>query len=250
MAPPEIDPDGDADAAAPADTRPAPVIVDVNEPAEVTELLDVLGIEVVRQRLAPADYVVGPIAIERKSVGDFHGSLIQQRLFEQLTRLKETYPPPVALILEGDLSSVNDLRAPRAFWGALLAIAIELDVRVLPTPSRAGTAELLAVLATRVGRGAGGWRQGAGVRYKPVTLTPAEQQKFVVQGLPGIGDTVSHNLLERFGSLRRLFAANERELLRAPGVGKKRAAEISELLDRTYVGPQRRLDAPPDEDAE
>lgn len=223
-----------------AETGPVPIVVDVNEPTDIAQMLEARGIQVVRQRLAPADYVVGPIAIERKSVGDFHGSLIQKRLFEQLTRLKEAYPPPVALVLEGDLSALDELQAPRAFWGALLAIAVDLDVRVIPTPSRAGTAEMLDVLAHRMARGTSDGRAGD-VRFKPRMLTPEDEQKFVVQGIPGIGDVVSHNMLERFGSLRRLFAANERELLRVPGIGKKRAAEMTELLDRPYRGPQRRL---------
>ena len=239
--------EADADEQQEAFVRDAvPVIVDVNEPDDIPAILEALNIDVRRQRLAPADYVVGPIAIERKSVGDFHSSLVQKRLFEQLGRLKETYPPPVALILEGDIAALLDeVRAPRAFWGALLAVSVDMDVRVIPTGSRAGTAEMLSVLAhrvarSRVGRGGGGGG-GTEVRYKPVTMTPAEQQRFVVQGLPGIGDTMSNSLLERFGSLRRLFAAPERELLRAPGIGKKRAAEISALLDRPYKGAQRRL---------
>ncbi|MFN2623742.1 MAG: hypothetical protein ABR611_12965, partial [Chthoniobacterales bacterium] len=34
-----------------------------------------------------------------------------------------------------------------------------------------------------------------------------------------IGEVVSDALLDRFGTVRRVFAASERELLRAPGVG-------------------------------
>ena len=232
----ESAPEPDATEQPPA---PPPIVVDVNEPPSMVDLLVARGATVERRRLAPADYVVGPIALERKTISDFHGSLIQKRLFEQLTRLKETYPPPVGLLLEGDLSEVESFAEPRSFWGALLAVAVDLDVRVLPTPSRAGTADLLATLALRLARERNG--RGTDVRFKPRMLGPEVEQRFVVQGLPGIGDRVSHNLLERFGSLRRLFAASERELLRVPGVGKKRAAEIGELLDRPYEGAQRRL---------
>lgn len=227
---------------------PPTIVVDVNEPSSIPDRLAGLGIDVVRQRLAPADYVVGPIALERKSVGDFHASLVQKRLFEQLTRLREAYPPPVALILEGDLGALDDLQQPRSFWGALLSVALDLDVRVIPTPSREGTCEMLAVLADRVARGARG-SGGVDVRFKPKLLTPEMEQRFAVQGLRGIGDVTSDTLLERFGSLRRLFAASERELLRVPGIGKKRASEITELLDRPYAGPQRRLAAHERDDA-
>lgn len=220
------------------EATPAIVVVDVNEPTDMASLLEARGVVVQRQRLAPADYVVGPLAIERKSVGDFHASMIQKRLFEQLTRLKETYPSPVVLVLEGDATRFEELQNPRASYGALLSIALDLDVRILPTPSREGTADALAILASRVGRNGSG---RAEVRFRPRLLTPDAQQRFVVQGLPGIGDVVSEALLEHFGSLRRLFAASEKELLRAPGIGKGRAAAIRELLDRPYAGRQRRL---------
>lgn len=219
---------------------PAPqVVVDTSEPPEMLDLLRAREVDVERRRLAPADYVVGPVAIERKSVGDFHASMIDKRLFEQLARLKETYPT-CALVLEGDTTFFSERRSPRAAWGALCAIAFDFDVRILPTPDRVGTAELLAVLARRVARERGGAGR-AEVRHKPRMLGPHAEQKFAVQGLPGIGDTVSESLLQHFGSVRRVYAASERELLRAPGVGKGRAADITEFLDRRFEGRQKRL---------
>lgn len=191
-----------------------------------------------RRRLAPADFLVGPIAIERKAVGDFHASIIDKRLFEQVGRLKESYPA-CALLLEGDLSFIEDRKHPRALWGALLSVAFDMDVAILPTPSREATADLVAVLARRVARL--GLTRSEPIRFKPRMLGPHAEQKFAVQGLPGIGDVVSENLLEHFGSVRRVFAASQKELLRAPGVGKLRAADITEFLDRRFEGRQRRL---------
>jgi ERCC4-type nuclease len=52
---------------------------------------------------------------------------------------------------------------------------------------------------------------------------------------------VSDKLLEHFGSVRRVFAATERELLRVPGVGKGRAKEVAAFLDMRYQGRQGRL---------
>lgn len=217
-----------------------PIVVDVNEPPDIVPLLEARGAVVERRRLAPADYVVGPVAIERKSVGDFHGSIISKRLFEQVTRLKETYPT-AALLLEGDLSFVEERKHPRALWGALCAIAIDLDVTILPTPSKESTAELLSVLARRVARE--GYARGDAVRFKPKMLGPHAEQKFAVQGLPGIGDVVSENLLEHFGTVRRVFAAPEKDLLKVNGVGKLRARDVTAFLDRPWEGRQRRFDA-------
>lgn len=221
---------------------PPLVVVDTSEPIDMVALLAREGVEVERQRLAPADYVVGPIAIERKSVADFHASMIDKRLFEQLGRLKETYPT-CALVLEGDPAFFASRQSPRASWGALCSIAFDFDVAVIPTPDRASTAELLAVLARRVVRERDGSGRGD-VRYKPRLLGPHAEQRFAVQGLPRIGDVVSESLLEHFGSVRRVFAASEKELLRVAGVGKGRARDITEFLDRPFEGTQRRLPRP------
>ncbi|HUR69585.1 MAG TPA: ERCC4 domain-containing protein [Candidatus Thermoplasmatota archaeon] len=224
--------------------EPAPtIVVDTSEPAEMLELLAARGVQVERRRLAPADYVVGPIAIERKSVADFHASMIDKRLFEQVARMKETYPT-CALVLEGDPAFFDERRSPRATWGALCSLAFDFELTVLPTSGREATAELLSVLAQRMMRdraAGGGGGGGPEVRYKPRLLGPHAQQKFAVQGLPGIGDIVSESLLEHFGSVRRVYAASDKELLRAPGIGKGRAADITRFLDQRFEGRQRRL---------
>jgi Fanconi anemia group M protein len=171
--------------------------------------------------------------------------MIDKRLFEQLSRLRAAYPAPVALLLEGDLSFFEERRQPKASWGALAAIAVDMGVTLLPTPSKEATADLLTVLARRAARehvangGGGGMRHD--VRFKPRTPGASAAQRFAVQGLPGIGDVVSDKLLEHFGSVRRVFAATERELLRVPGVGKGRAKEVAAFLDMRYQGRQGRL---------
>lgn len=227
--------------------EPAPplVVVDTSEPPEMLDLLRAAGVEVQRQRLAPADYVVGPVAIERKSVGDFHASMIDKRLFEQVSRLKETYPT-CALVLEGDPSFFDERKSPRATWGAMCSLAFDFELTVIPTSGREATAELLGVLARRMSRerGAGAAGGRGEVRFKPKLLGPHAEQKFAVQGLPGIGDIVSESILEHFGTVRRAFAASEKELFRVPGVGKGRARDITAFLDRPFEGRQKRLPRP------
>lgn len=229
-----------ADDQAPLPMPPPLVAIDTSEPFEMLDLLRVAGVDVQRQRLQPADYVVGPLAIERKSVSDFHASMIDKRLFEQIARLKETYPT-CALVLEGDPAFFDTLRSPRATWGAIASLAFDFQLTIIPTSRREATAELLAVLARRMQRDRSGALGRPEVRYKPRLLGPHAEQKFAVQGLPRIGDIVSESLLQHFGSVRGVYAASEKELLRAPGIGKGRAADITEFLDRPFETRQRRL---------
>ncbi|MEA3198647.1 MAG: hypothetical protein QOE90_75 [Thermoplasmata archaeon] len=224
------------DHAAPAPV--ARVVADVREPDDLVAMLRAQDIHVEVRVLAPADFIVGELAIERKSVGDLHASLIDKRLFEQVARIKDTYGR-CALLLEGDLSFFSERKHPRAIWGALASLAIGWGVAVLPVPDKEGSAQMLGVLAKRALR-----ERGAAppeVRFRPRATTLGARQRFAVQGLPMIGDVTSGAMLEHFGSVRRVFAADERDLLRVPGVGKGRAAEIARFLDAAYEGRQRRL---------
>ncbi len=224
----------------------ARVVADTSEPDDLIALLRALGAPVEVRRLAPADYVIGRTAVERKSVGDFQASLVDGRLFEQIGRLRETYEAPILLVVEGDLAFVEEhVPSPRAFWSAMAAVALDPAIHLVPTHSKGATAEVLAALS----RWAGQERQHTLVRHKPRRLGQDVEQKFAVQGLPGVGDIMSEKLLARFGSLRNVFAATHADLARTPGIGAKRASEITAFLDRAFAnaraprGEQARLPA-------
>ncbi|MGI0150042.1 MAG: ERCC4 domain-containing protein, partial [Thermoplasmata archaeon] len=94
-----------------------PLIVDVNEPDDIPHRLRQLGVDIEVQRIAPGDYVLGPVGIERKTLTDFFNSLVRKRLFEQVQRLRDAYPQPL-LVLEGDLSEISTFKHPQAVLGA------------------------------------------------------------------------------------------------------------------------------------
>ena len=213
------------------------LVVDVNEPREIHERLLELGVSTVRQRIAPGDYVCGEIGIERKSLQDFFSSLIRKRLFDQLRRLREAYPVAL-LILEGDLAEVSEFKAPRAIFGAFAAIEIDERVPILTTADREQTAVLLSVIWRRQERR----RAEYGLRHKPKTRTLEERQRFLVEGLPNVGDVIAKNLLEHFGSVRAVFSADEAALRQVPGIGETKAKEIISALTARYTARQRRLD--------
>jgi ERCC4-type nuclease len=221
----------------------APLTVDSNEPREIPDRLVELGVEVERRKIAPGDYVCGEVGIERKSLHDFVSSLIKKRLFEQLRRLREAYPVAL-MILEGDLAEVSEFASPQALLGALVAIEVDERVPVLTTADREQTVVLLKVIWSRQDRERGAY----GLRHKPKTLTLEARQRFLVEGLPNVGDTLARNLLERFGSVRAVFDADPSALRQVPKIGEGRAAEIARVLTAKYEGRQRRVDEEPADD--
>jgi len=214
-----------------------PLIVDVNEPEDLPERLRELGVDLEVRRLAPGDYVLGPIGIERKTLADFFNSLVRKRLFEQVQRLRDAYPQPL-MILEGDLSEISTYKHPQSVLGALLAIETKERVPILPTADKDQTAQLLRILWKGQDKGAPEY----GLRHKPKALSLGQRQRFLVEGLPSIGETLARNLLERFGSVRAVFNATEEDLRKVPKIGEVKAAEIVRLLAAPYEGEQTHLE--------
>ncbi len=219
-----------------------PLVIDSNEPEDIPEKLRGLGVEFEIKKIAPGDYVLGPVGIERKTLADFFGSLVKQRLFEQVQRLRDAYPQPL-VILEGDLAEISTFRQPQAILGALLSLETTERVPVLTTADKDQTALLLSVLWKRQDKGAAEY----GLRHKPKGLTREQRQRFLVEGLPSVGETLARNLLAHFGSVRSVFTASEEELKRVAKIGDVRAGEIVRLLAARYEGGQARLDDEADE---
>ncbi len=188
------------------------------------------------KQIYPGDYVVGEVAVERKTVTDFFSSLVKQRLFEQVQRLRDSYPMPLVLV-EGDLAEISEYKNPRAFWGAFLKFALDDNVPLVFTPDQEQTCQALVTLHRRIGAKAAEY----GLRHKPKTLDLEARQRFLVQGLPSVGETLSQNLLERFGSVRGVFNADERALADVAKIGPKKAAEIARVVTAKWEGRQRRL---------
>ncbi len=223
-----------------------PLIVDANEPEDIPDRLRELGVSIEVQKIAPGDYVLGPVGIERKTLTDFFNSLVRKRLFEQVQRLRDAYPQPL-LILEGDLTELSTFKHPQSFLGALLAMELKERVPILTTADKEQTALVLKVLWKSQDKGAPEY----GLRHKPKALSLGQRQRFLVEGLPNIGETLARNLLERFGTVRAVFNASPAELEHVPKIGTVKAAEIARLVTEPYEGDQTHLEgeASDDEDA-
>ncbi len=214
-----------------------PLVVDSNEPQDIPEKLRELGVEFEIKKIAPGDYVLGPIGIERKTLMDFFSSLIKKRLFEQVQRLRDAYPQPL-LILEGDLAEISTFQHPQSLLGALLALETTERVPVLTTADKDQTALLLSVLWKKQDRAAAEY----GLRHKPKGLTQEQRQRFLVEGLPNVGETLARNLLEHFGSVQAVFNATEEELKKVAKIGDVKAAEIARLVRAKYESEQTHLE--------
>src|SRR5208337_3795584 len=120
------------------------IVSDTREAASgIPQLLEKRGVVVQTRTLDVADYVIGRFAVERKTVSDFIGSLYSGRLFDQANRISQAYKE-FMLVVEGDATeALGNIKNPRVYWGALLALALEFDFTIMFTQDQEETAELL-----------------------------------------------------------------------------------------------------------
>ena len=208
------------------------IIADHREiPSGVVYELMQLGVEVEARQLSVGDFILSDrVGVERKSVDDFLQSIVDKRLLCQAKQLGETFERPV-LILEGRSLYSRRMIHPNAIRGALAALAVEFKIPILPTRDEKETALILAAIARR--EQAEEAREVA-IRGEPKGLTLPEQQRFVVEGLPGVSAVLAKRLLEHFGTVERVMAASEDDLRQVCGIGRGKAKKIKLVLSSTY----------------
>ncbi|MGB5100001.1 MAG: DEAD/DEAH box helicase [Methanothrix sp.] len=211
---------------------PAKIFVDFRE-REMAKLLESLGLEVTVKNLEVGDYVISDrVAIERKTAPDFVASIIdpQRNLFRQIADLARTYERPV-LILEGRDLYATQMSAG-SIRGAMISVAVDYGVPIIPTEDRDETAAVIAHLARRE------MREGhePKVHGHKTARTLKEQQEYLISAISSVGPTVAKNLLKHFGSVEKIMTATLEELQEVELVGPKIAERIRELVGGDYKG--------------
>lgn len=213
---------------------PTRVIVDERErDCGVPGVLKALGMEVDYRVLSVGDYVVSSdCAVERKAGRDFAKSLYSGRLFDQARRLRQFYARPV-FVAEGDLQLlIGESAKPRAYWGALATLAFQFGLTVFFTANARQTADLILTLAKRSGMSQP--PKGPWVQKKLRTTDVQKMQLSLVASLPAIGPKLAERVLQRFGTVRRVFSASVAEFCTVKGVGRVKAEKIAGLLDSGF----------------
>jgi len=183
------------------------------------------------ERLPVGDYRVdGRFLFERKTLSDFVSSLISGRLFDQALRLAKQSEHQPVLILEGCGSELRNSGLRReAVQGAMIMIAVFIGLPVLRTRDPAETAGALLYTAQQARTLARGGLPRRGYRPKG----KAALQRYILQGLPGIGPARAQQLLARFGTVEAALTAGEDALASVPGIGPDTARKIRWAIGET-----------------
>lgn len=208
------------------------IIVDKREKNSfvLAELID-RKCEIKLETLEVADYIVGDVAIERKTMPDFVSSMLNKRLLRQLSELKQ-YPKQI-LIIEGiddhplyEFGNVNH----NAIKGMMLATIIEFNVPIILTKDSKDTADFLMLLDKRQQRG----KKEISLKAKRKTFNLAQQQQFILEGFPGIGPSTAKALLKKFKTIKAIINANEKQLAKAK-INKNKITIIKKIINSKYI---------------
>ncbi len=158
------------------------------------------------EQLDVADIVVSEeVAIERKEGFDFVSSIMDNRLFEQLLRLKDTYKYSI-LILEGlnDKVFENTGMKLSSIYGALSFVSYKLGISVIPTRNIEDTAIVIERIAHREQV-----KDGMPLlsRKAPKAMSKKERRTFIIEGLVDIGPKKAKALVDRYKTPHQIFKA-------------------------------------------
>lgn len=211
------------------------IYVDTREQASnvVIELKNYEDALIQVKQLEVGDFVLSDeVVVERKTIEDFLGSIIDGRLFSQLVMMSSNYPAPL-IILEGNPHELYTTRNvhENAIKGALASIALNYRIPILYSADVNETAKYLYLIAKREQLGV---EKEIRLRVGRKGLTQKEQQQFLVEGFPLVGPSLAKALLRKFGTVRAIVGASITELQEVEKMGPKKAAKIHEILNAYF----------------
>lgn len=184
------------------------------------------------RQLPVGDYLVSErVCVERKTMDDFLGSLIDRRLMSQAAEMRRNFDAPVIILEKVDRMYSQRNIHPNAIRGALASLSIDFRIPIIPSEDEEDTAQIILALARRE-QEEGGRAVALRGERKPELLH--ERQRFIVESLPTVSAVLADRLLARFGSVRAVMSQAEKQLQEVDGIGGKKAAEIVKAVRESY----------------
>jgi Fanconi anemia group M protein len=207
------------------------ITVDYREKSSgLIDLLKSQDVEIKTKKLSYGDYVINDsITIERKTARDFLISIIDGRLFNQLSNLKRYCINPI-LLIEGNPLKTDINMDDMAIRGALISAQAIWYIPVIFSRTKEETKDIMVM----IGKQEEACMDVVPLRggYRPKRLK--SKQLFILQGLPKVGPTMAKKLLKHFKSVSNVINATVEDLMKIEGVGKVSAEKIREVLDTEH----------------
>lgn len=215
------------------------VVVDIREKRSgIPAMLERMGIPIEIKELPVADYIVGNVAVERKTVGDYLQSKFSGRLDRQLYDLSRNFELSY-LIVEGFVTeALMEHKIPRfAYVSSLVGSSLKRapdgkqgQIITVNLDTKYDTALFLKALHKKL-------TENDIVRLPKMVktkLNPDELLVYVVSSFPDIGEKRAIDLLKKFKTIRNLVNASENDLVTVKGIGKKLASKLYQFFNQKF----------------
>jgi Fanconi anemia group M protein len=213
--------------------------VDTREQDNVIKMLDKMDIKYNRAALLTGDYQMedsdgNVVTMERKTIPDLVGSLMSGRLEEQMRRLADEKCP--MLLITGSFGDYKKFAKFSKFTvdqlhGAIASCIVKYGLRcviwvqsVSDHPNSNGLGIGCKVLA-KVSEG-----KLDKIPPRKIKRRGNVAQIEIIHILFGVPVNVAEGLLKRFGSIRDILDADDKELLGVKGMGPTRTITMRKLL--------------------
>lgn len=197
------------------------ILVDYREKNSlVPGFLKKLGCEFEFLELKVGDYLIEDTIIERKEVKDFFSSIKDKRIFKQLEEMKQ-YPKQL-LILEGNPYNTNFHE--NSVKGLILSINLNHKVPIIITRGYEETAKYIELLSREK-------KKNFSLAPTKKSLAGNEELEVILQSFKNVGPATAKKLLQKFGSLKKIFNLKEKDLEEFLG---KNSKKFVETIKRKY----------------
>jgi len=204
------------------------ITVDYRETTSgITDLLKNSGALVEIAKLSYGDYIINDtITVERKTAKDFLISIIDGRLFNQMSNLKKFCNHPI-LLIEGNPYETDHNFDRMAIKGTLISIQTIWYVPIIFSRTKEDSRDILLMISRQVGTSIDVVPLRGG--YRPKRLK--SKQLYLLQGFPQVGPKLAKRLILHFKSVSKIMNASVQALTEVDGIGIISAERIREVLD-------------------
>jgi Fanconi anemia group M protein len=196
--------------------------------SEIPKFLTDNKVNVSFSSLTAGDYIINDqIIIERKTTEDFIRSIMDNRLFEQCSKLKKE-SQKVLILIEGNPYKTEHTIETRAVKGAILSILTAWQIPVIYSQNVETSIELLLMLGTQ------SLKENVYLRtYKGYKTKKIKSQRLrFLQGIPSTGPAIARRLIENFGNIKSIVNASDDELRKIKGIGTNKAKIIVDFFSK------------------
>lgn len=193
------------------------IIVDCEEPNDIISKIPNKKIE----KLYAGDYIVNDLLIERKSLIDFYNSVVSNRLWRQLDRMKNLDEFQSCLAITGDLFGNVGHNGSSFIINAFKTVIQFYKIPIVQFTDIDEFVNFLNICDRE--------EKEKGDLYKEQNI---DDRKIIsIAMIDGMDLRISQNLLDYFSTIKNIAMAGKKKLKKVKDVGPKLASNIFDFFN-------------------